>query len=571
MLFDARELPAQTQLDCDVAIVGGGAAGITLACELADTPLDVILLEGGGWRHESASQDLYKGEVVNPEQHAPLDKYRHRGIGGTSTLWGGRCAPFEDIDFERRPHVPHSGWPIERRDLDACYERAHAYCHVGRDDYLAASALPGGRSPMIPGLDAREVTQDGLWRFSLPTNFARLFLPDLKRARNVRVALHANCTGIALTPEGRRARELRVASLRGNAFFVRARQVVLAGGGLETTRLLLASRDVCPDGIGNGRDLVGRFYSSHITGDLGEAIFTPRGGPVVWDYERSHEGVYCRRTLAIRPEVQRREGLQNFRCSLSHPPIADPAHGNGILSAAYLVKTFLINRIPPEYSKDMAGYMTPYRNVGQHVKNLLLGAPALLPFSARWIRERILPQRKLPSVSLRSPNDVYSLHFDAEQSPNPDSRVTLTEERDALGVPRLRVDWRHSQRDIDSVMGSFAILKREFSRSGVAVFRVDEQDFAARIVAQLGVGSHHIGTTRMSHDPAHGVVDTECRVHGIDNLFVASSSVFPTTSFANPTLTIVAVAVRVADRVKQACGIAAPAVAPAAEADRKAA
>ena len=554
MLFDARDIPAHTQLDCDVVIVGGGAAGITLARELSDTPLDVMLLEGGGWRHENATQALYKGDVVNPAQHGPLDKYRHRGIGGTSTLWGGRCAPFDDIDFERRPHVPHSGWPLGRSDLDACYERAHAYCHAGRYDYDAAT-LPHGRLPMIPGLVSDEVLQDRLWRFSLPTNFARLFMPDLKQSGNVRVGLHANCLSIGLGAEGKHARELRVASLRGNVFTVRARQVVLAAGGLETTRLLLASRDVCPAGIGNDHDLVGRFYTSHITGELGEAVFTPKGGPIIWDYERSYDGVYCRRTLAIHPRVQRREGLLNFRCSLSHPPIADPSHRNGILSAAYLVKRFLINRIPPEYSKDMAGHMTPYRNVPAHLLNLLRGAPALLPFAAKWIGARVLAERKLPSVSLPNRENVYSLHFDAEQSPNPDSRVMLTDDRDALGVPRLRVDWRHSPLDVDSVLRCFQIVKRDLTRCGVASFRLDEADFPARVVAQLGVGSHHIGTTRMADDPAHGVVDADCRVHGVDNLFIASSSVFPTASFANPTLTIVAVAVRVADQLRRLNGI----------------
>lgn len=563
MLFDARDIPARTQLDCDVVIVGGGAAGITLACELLDSPLDVLLLEGGGWRQESPTQDLYKGEVVNPAQHGPLDKYRQRVIGGTSTLWGGRCAPFDELDFERRPHVAHSGWPIGRRDLDPCYERAHAYCHAGEHNYSAAASLPHGRTPMIPGLVSQEITQDHLWRFSLPTNFARLYMPDLKASQRVRVCLHANCTGVALNPEGNHVRTLRVSSLRGNPFTVRARHVVLATGGLETTRLLLASRDVCRDGIGNDHDLLGRFYSSHITGELGEAVFTPKGGPIIWDYERSHEGVYCRRTLAIRPEVQQREGLLNFRCSLSHPPMADPSHRNGVLSAAYLVKRFLIHRIPPEYSKDMAGHMTPYRDVLPHLLNLVRGAPALLPFGAKWIGARMLSRRKLPSVSLLNRGNVYSLHFDAEQSPNPESRVTLAKERDALGVHRLRVDWRHSSDDIESVKRCFQIIQRDMIASGVAVFRLEEPNFAARIAAQLGVGSHHIGTTRMAEDPTQGVVDSECRVHGVDNLFIASSSVFPTASFANPTLTIIAFAVRVADRIKRLNGLAVRSAMPA--------
>lgn len=575
MLFDARNIPAQTRLDCDIVIVGGGAAGITLAREFLGSRLDVILLEGGGWRPEGATQDLYKGEVVNPAQHGPLDKYRQRVIGGTSTLWGGCCAPFDETDFSVRSHVPHSGWPITRPELDPYYARAHAYLQAGHYSYDAADSLPGAAAPMIPGLASEDITQHRLWRFSLPADFARLFMAELKNSRNVRVGLHANCTGITLTPPGGHVTELQVASLRGNGFAVHARYVVLAMGGLETTRLLLASRDVCPNGIGNDHDLLGRFYASHITGQLGEATFTPRGGPIVWDYERSHEGVYCRRIIGISAATQRREQLQNFCCNLTHPPIADPSHGNAILSAAYLVKRFMIDRIPPEYSKDMAGHMTPYRQVVPHLLNLVRGAPALPPFSARWLRQRVLARRKLPSLALPNRGNVYSLHFDAEQAPNPASRVTLSAERDALGMNRLRVDWRHTSADVDSVARSFQIVKRALLASGVATFRVDEADFGERITQQLGVGSHHIGTTRMADHPSRGVVDAQCRVHGVDNLFVASSATFATSSFANPTLTIVALAIRVADRLKvlsraARTGAAAAAV-PAEEAatDRK--
>lgn len=555
MLIDARDIPARTRLDCDVAIVGGGAAGIAAASEFAGSGVDVMLLESGGLRAEKATQDLYAGEVANPAEHAPLDKYRQRVIGGTSTLWGGCCAPFDAVDFEARPHVPFSGWPIRRSDLDPYYARAHRYCHTGEYSYEAAASLPHAGAPMIPGLDSAVLTQDQLWRFSLPTDFGKRFLGKLKNAADIRVCLHANCTAIGLTAAGTHVRDLQVASLRGNRFTVRARYVVLAMGGLETARLLLASRDVQRNGVGNDRDLVGRFYCSHITGQLGEAVFTPKGGPVVWDYERSHDGVYCRRILRIDAATQRREGLQNFCCNLTHAPIADPSHGNGVLSAAYLAKRLMVDRIPPEYDKDMAGHMTPYRQVVPHLRNLVRGAPALLPFAARWLGRRVLARRKLPSVSLANRHNVYSLHFDAEQAPNPDSRVTLIRATDALGMQRLRVDWRPAGGDVDSVARCFGIVRREFAAAGVATFRVDEASFAGRIRAQLGVGSHHLGTTRMAGQPSRGVVDADCRVHGVDNLFIASSAVFATTSFANPTLTIVAMAIRVADRVKRLSGV----------------
>ena len=550
MFIDARKIPAGTQLDCDVVVVGAGAGGMAAAHEFLNSSLNTIVLEAGGLGFEADTQDLYKGEVLDPAHHGPLDKYRQRRYGGTTTVWGGRCGANDEIDFEVRPHVPHSGWPVNRKELDPFYKRAHVLLEAGDYTYNVADGLPNAKAQLIPGLQSDEVLQDQFWRFSLPANFARLSPQAFKQAQHVRVCLHANCLHVQLNKEGSHVIGLRVASLQRNEFTVRAKHYVLAAGGLEVTRLLLASRDVCPAGIGNDRDLLGRFYVSHVAGDLCMASFTPKGGSLIWDYERTHDGVYCRRNLRISEAVQRREQLLNFRCILSHPPMADPAHGHPILSAGYLVKRFLIDKIPPEYDKALAGYMTPYRQAGAHAKNVLLGAPLLIGFSWTWLTQRILVRRKLPSISLCNKNNAYNLHFDAEQSPNRDSRVMLGDQKDALGVPRLRVDWRASSRDVESVVKCFQILKRAFEQSGVAKLHADEAKIAK---FQPGVGSHHFGTTRMAGDPSHGVVDENCCVFGTDNLFIATSSAFPTSSFANPTLSIVAFAIRVADRVKELC------------------
>src|SRR6266496_4763397 len=174
MFVDAREIPPETQFDCDVVVIGAGAGGIPAAYEFLRSSHDVILLESGGFHRESKTQALYKGEVVDPAHHGPLDKYRRRSFGGTTTVWGGRCAPYDAIDFERREHVPYSGWPISRQDMDPYYERAHVYCDAGRYTYDASAALPGANSPMIPGLVSDDVSQEKIWRFSLPTNFAKV-------------------------------------------------------------------------------------------------------------------------------------------------------------------------------------------------------------------------------------------------------------------------------------------------------------------------------------------------------------------------------------------------------------
>jgi hypothetical protein len=273
---------------------------------------------------------------------------------------------------------------------------------------------------------------------------------------------------------------------------------------------------------------------------------------VIWGYERDTDGVYVRRAFAVEDDVQRGLGLTNFRANLAPPSAADPSHRDGRLSTMYLAKRFLVHRIPPEYDKALAGGMTDYQQVRAHARNVLLDFPKVLRSSLMITRKRLLAKRKLPSLVSRSPFNEYRLHFDAEQRPNRNSRITLIQEVDRFGVPRLRVDWRYSQEDLASPVQSLQLLGDELSRSGVGELRIDSQLLSDAIERELGVGSHHIGTTRMAASPRMGVVDPTCRVHGVDNLFVASSSVFPTTGAANPTLTITALAIRIADNVRRA-------------------
>jgi len=551
MIIDARQLPQGYTIKSDICIVGAGAAGITLAHELRNKGMEIALLESGGMKFESDTQDLYKGEVVCLDYHGPLDQYRQRRFGGTTTVWGGRCAPFDEIDFEFRPHVPHSGWPISKQDLDLYYERAHAYCELGAYTYDVRDALSNVEKFMIPGFESEIVSVDKLWRFSPPINFGKSYSDTLKRSSNIKVYLHANCLKILTNREGTSVSSLKIASLRKNEFFACAKHYVLAAGGLEVTRLLLVSNDVHNKGIGNKYDQVGRFYISHITGDFGKIQFTPRNGNIIWDYEITSDGVYCLRTISVREKKQREYQLLNLRVILTHPPVEDPNHRSGILSSMYLVKRFLVCRIPPEYSKELAGTMIPYQHILGHLGNIMIDSRNVLLFSRRWINKRILSKRKLPSVMLQSKSNIYTLHFDAEQSPNPDSRVTLSSEKDTFGLNRLKVDWQCTDLEIQSVVKSCQLIGQELSRSGVGQLRIDFDSLPALIRKRTGVGSHHIGTTRMSKNPSLGVVNENCRVHDVDNLYILSSSVFPTSGCANPTLTILALALRFADHIKQ--------------------
>jgi choline dehydrogenase-like flavoprotein len=536
MLFDARRVPRGETLEYDICIVGAGAAGITVAQEFNGGDHRVLLLEGGGLRASRAAQRLYSGQVVDPRHHAPLDRYRVRRFGGTTTVWGGCCAPFDATDFQTRPHVPYSGWPITKADLDPYYARAHLYCELGSYTY-EATALPGTPRPAIPGMTAPDVVSDKLWLFSPPTNFGKSYLSALRQSRNVDVCLHGNALKLLADPPYR-VDCVKVASRPGHEFRVRARVFVLAAGALESARLLLVSDDVHRRGIGNAHDLVGRFYMGHLSGDVGEVELKPRGGEAVWHYETTVDGVYCRRRLSIDPARQERDALLNFAAILDRPLPADPSHRDGVLSALFLIKQ--LSHWEPGYS---------LRCTAAHCVNVVADAGRIARFSAELARKRLLSARRLPSVMLRGKGNAYTLHFDAEQSPNPESRVMLGESRDAFGLRRLKVDWRYSDADVESAVRSAMVIDGALRQAGIGRILLGPQAMHERI-SEMARGGHQLGTTRMAVDPIKGVVDGDCRVHGIANLYIASCSVFATASYARPTLTAVALAIRLADHVK---------------------
>jgi choline dehydrogenase-like flavoprotein len=543
MILDANTLPAQHALRADVCIVGAGAAGISMALQFLGTDIEVLLLESGAFEEEPDTQALYAGTVTDPRLHSPPERYRQRRFGGTTTIWGGRCMPFDPIDFEPRDYMPHSGWPLRREALMPFYPAANRLCEAGDFRYTAAETFRDGGRPMIEGFDSPYFSSDTLERFSCPTDFAARYGARLRGARNITVLLHANVTAIRLRSGGDRVAALDVHTLSGRRLEAHAAHFVLATGGLEVARLLLTSRDVHTDGIGNQHDVIGRYYMCHLAGTIGALRIQKPPGTVHHGYEISDEGIYCRRRLALRPEMQRAQRLGNFVARLHHPRITDPAHRNAVLSLLYLAKPL----IPYEYGKRLHGdERAGMRAWLRHLGNVVTGPFAALEFAWHMLRDRKLSERKFPSIIVTSKANLYSIDFHAEQQPNAASRVTLDTARDALGMARLRIDWRYGAGDVDTVQRAISLLAAEFARTGVGTLEYSPESVETEMTRYGAYGGHHIGTARMGSDPRSSAVDADCRVHGVVNLFLASAATFPTSSQANPTLTVIALSLRLA-------------------------
>lgn len=522
MRRDAREIEDGTEIACDLAIAGAGAAGITLARALAGSNLRICVLESGGLEYEEPVQDLYRGRNAGLP-YFDLDVCRLRFLGGSTNHWGGRCRPLDELDLEPRPWVPLSGWPFSRAALEPYYREAQTICQLGRYDYRAAAWLGPGQEA-LPFDPAKVVSR--VWQYSPPTLFGEVYRDELEAA-NVDLILHANVVEIEANEGGTEVAALRVATLEGRRLTVRSRVYVLACGGLENPRLLLASNRQINVGLGNQRDLVGRYFMEHPHANAARALVVD---PAVLAFYTRGQGaggdpglevVGC---LNLSPERQRAEELLNFDALFTVDNIGD----SGYAALRRIWNAAERGAWPEDLAGDLWQALSDFGDTAAG----LMGRFGLREY--------------------RPDHAGFRMWCSAEQAPNPDSRVRLGDERDALGLPRIVLEWRLTELDKRSLRAGHQAIAEELGRTGLGRLQIDDWLMADLTTwsPTLEGGHHHMGTTRMSADPAHGVVDADGRVHGIANLYVAGSSVFPTSGSANPTLTIVALALRLAAHLK---------------------
>lgn len=506
MHLDARELPDQTLIEGDICIIGAGAAGISIALELLNTPYKVILLEGGGFQYESQMQDLYKGKTTG-QRYYPLESARLHYFGGTTGHWAGFCSPLEQIDFEKRDWVPHSGWPIKRDDLDPYYARAHKNLDLG--PYQYQDTYWQGQDPRLDSLPFdKSAVFNKMWQFSPPTRFGTKYKDTIVKAPNIHLYTYANVTNMDADEHASAIKQVTVKNFAGKTHAVKAKQFVLACCSIQNARLLLASNKQAKKGLGNDNDLVGRYFMEHLEIKSAELWLT-KSDPLklyAWEFGKTK----ARAELAISAQKQRELKILNGTASFT----------------------------PLDIARKQPAFIDVWSADTAETKK----------------RMSKLDAEEKKSLAQKGGHRSYQLFTRIEQAPNPDSRVTLDAATDALGVPRAMLHWvltpleKRSIREIYKLIGTeLGITKK--GRVRLMEYLRDEND--SSWPEFTGGGWHHMGTTRMSDDPQRGVVDANCKVHGIRNLFVAGASCYVTAGAPNPTLTLVALTIRLADHLKK--------------------
>lgn len=550
MITDALELGDASVIETDVCIIGAGPAGITIACELNRESFRVCLVESGGLGYEPQTEQLQRLSTVDSDLEPPHEA-RRRQFGGAANSWnvlttraggGVRYLPLSDIDFEKREWVPYSGWPFSKAALDPFYERAQRVCDIGPftyqvDDWMRQDAR---KWPLDDEIISTSIEQYGRARI-----FTHEHLAELRERANVNLLLHATVTGIEKRPGSSGVERVTVNCTNGYRHTVNAVVFVLAMGGIENARLLLLSNAQQASGLGNQHDLVGRFFMDHHNVFSGELVPTSPHlltSSALYDL-RQVDQTWVMAKLNLSESLMRRERLLNSAARIEAR--LDSNLETALRSIVRAARSMRRGRLPDDL-------VSKIRDIVPQIPRLArMGGAAIKEHGARGLA----PQEHLGRYRWSKRNGKwqgfasFNVELQIELAPRPSNRVVLAEERDPFGRPLAGVRWKWSELDQGSLRRVQEILAATFADSHLGVLHLPDFDAVSNVTSPAGA-HHHIGTTRMHSDPRQGVVDGDCRVHGVENLFVAGSSVFPTGGYANPTLTIVALSIRLADKIK---------------------
>lgn len=532
MFIESKDLDGFISVDADICITGAGVAGITIARELINSGKNVVILESGNLKPEPDTQSLNKGSKSGLKYY-DLENSRVRAFGGTSHAWHigedpgfVRLRGLDTMDFEKRDWVPYSGWPITKSELDPYYERAHRVFKIGPYRYDAGYWSDHQNKPEFSFSD--KSIQTTIFQFARKDIFYSEYQKDLAKAKNIKVYLNATVQNLNVNEYASHLKSVSATFSDGKEITVRADCFILAQGGLENPRILLLSDDHMRNGIGNQNDLVGRFFMEHP--HLWSGVFYP-----------SDESIF-----------------QNDLLYQIHSAGSLKIMGKFIFSEELIRQNMILNNAVSIHPSPMQALKKPARAIRKLTEAISERNMNVLPELKTVIKNSGIVAyaglRKLTNGNRKKWFDKkykyhgFLLNMMSEQAPDPESRILLDRKKDRFGQNCLNLNWKLNSSDIRNIRRFQEIFDEQLRKNSLGRIDIDLHDDT--IPETIHGGYHHMGTTRMSDNPKNGVVDRNCKVYGISNLFVAGSSVFPTGGYANPTLTITALSIRLAEHLK---------------------
>jgi choline dehydrogenase-like flavoprotein len=516
-------LITETSFETDICVIGSGAAGFACAISLLDSGLRVLLVESGRTKPDEEITKLHQGEVSN-QPHTGIHEGRVRVVGGTTTKWGGQALPFMAEDFQCRPHVNESGWPITASELAPYYQKAE---HVLGTD----PSVPFGFQPwqdwrvQPPAFSANSIDLLVTKWCKIP-NFAQQHGDKIRQSATIDLLRNASVTEVLPTADGTAVQALTIRSIEGKTGRIRARYVIAATGAIETVRLFLNSPGFGANGLGNDYGLVGKYFQDHISAVVGQVLPKSR--------KRMH---------AIFDPFYR-NGFKYLPRLRFSPALAQKLQ---LLHASAQVLFPTEEHSPLTISKQLLAVMR--RKQLPRLEDLkMLANPRLLLTMAK-----ALVRWKFGNRGSLAANGPIWLEVHSEQEPQADSHIALSTSTDALQMPRVKLHWTISDLTVSTIQTVAKLLQTEFEQAGLGTVKLvpwleEGTDNPRHWLADT---FHQAGGLRMAADETKGVVDATCKVFGVSNLYVASSAVFPTSSFSNPTMTIIALAIRISEEVAQ--------------------
>lgn len=510
MFKDLKDISSESTLTYDICIVGTGPAGISVAKQLLDTDHRIVMLESGGILPEPKYQQLNKGENSGPS-FLSLDASRIRCFGGASKLWAGYCSPFKSDEFDKKSFIPLSGWPISLDDLKNYYKQAAKMLGISYKKFYSKDYF----QDTFNGISFKEFNRDdsflsgSVFQVSNVKNrdFGEKYKKDFGSSLNTDIIFHSTVTKLNLNSSGKDIQSASVADLNGNKATIKAKIFVLACGALENPRILLASNDHYEDGIGNNSGFVGSCFMSHP--GIGNVSEIHKTSPEQCISKDKYDDDYIVRFEMSSRERSKQEVLRHTLSIKSYLDLTNRS-------------TYMSGRVFSEFSKLIENF-----NFFSSVKKTSC------------------------KIGGKYSSRLLNLTVGLEQPPRLSNNLRLHTTNDDLGMPKINMHWDDiSKIEKSTVIKSVKTMARELGILDIGRIKFKSELLTGKSYKINDPVNHHIGTTRMSDSPKTGVVDKNCKIFGISNLYVAGSSVFTTSSVVNPTYTIIAMSIRLGEYLK---------------------